>query len=163
MPRPAILLALILCFCASVSTQEHQQGHAAEPNAKTTAEEAAWRFEFVDTNDDPLGYMVLAFTETQVGEPICDNDGWSQMLVLEDELNFDFGVESRPAYLISGPWLTIDLTSSVCYLDHNLIGNISPGGASGFFYFVAQDRWSEYRKIYRQAGFSNGAGCFNGT
>ena len=107
--------------------------------------------------------MVLAFTETRVGEPICNNDGWSQMLVLEDKLNFDFGVRLRPAYLISGPWLTIDLTSSICYLDHNLIGNITPEGASGFFTSSHRIGGQNIGKFTAGPVSPNGAGCFNGT
>ena len=93
----------------------------------------AWRFEFVDIDEKPLGYLVLVFSEDGIDEPTCGKDHWSKMPVLENGLDFDFGVEFRPAYTIHGPWLTIDLTSSVCYLDHILIGNIAPDGVSGFF------------------------------
>ena len=80
-----------------------------------------------------LEYMVLAFTDKKIDEPACGRNEWAKMLVLEDSLDIDFGVNPQPAYLILGPWLRIDLTASACYLNHNLIGDISPDGASGHF------------------------------
>ena len=81
--RSGILLALILCFCACASTQQYKQVPAAETNARITAEEAAWRFDFVDTNEDSLGYMVLAFTETRVGEHVACT--YNQILQYESD------------------------------------------------------------------------------
>ena len=94
---------------------------------------AVWRFDFVDTHHESLGHLLLAFTNESIDEPSCGNDYLKKMVVLEDGLDFDFGVESRPAYSINGPWLTVDLTASVCYIDHKLIGDITQGGAAGFF------------------------------
>jgi len=94
-----------------------------------------WQFDFVDTNNESLGYLLLALTDDSVAEPTCGNDYWKKMVILEDSLDFDFGVESRPAYTVNGPWLTADLTASVCYIGHMLIGEFTPDGASGFFNF----------------------------
>jgi len=135
MLRPTTLLALIISLYGCTSTQPRSQNLVAMPDTKIAADQAVWRFDFVDTNHESLGYLVLAFTEDSVDEPTCGNDYWKKIVVLEDSLDFDFGVESRPAYTVNGPWLTIDLTASVCYLDHNLIGDITRGGASGFFTF----------------------------
>ena len=131
--RLGILIVLVVGSwgCASVQTDGLEPEVAVGIDSNSAP--ATWRFDFVDKEDDPMGYMVLQFTDEKINEPTCGNDDWSLMRVLEDNLDFDFGVDSRPAYYIHGPWLTIDLTSSVCYLDHNLIGNIDTVGASGFF------------------------------
>ena len=135
MRRPITLFALMVCVYGCTSTQSRSQDLAATPDTETRAYPAVWRFDFVDNNHESLGYLLLAFTEDSVNEPTCGNDYWKNMVVLEDNLEFDFGVESRPAYTVNGPWLTIDLTASVCYIDHNLIGDITPDRASGFFTF----------------------------
>jgi len=127
------LVAVILgaVGCASSPPDERDSEDKADGEAVTMA--ATWRFDFVDTDEKSMGHMLLVFTEDRIDEPTCGNDSWQKMQVLEDNLDFDFGVDSRPAYSIHGPWLTIDLTSSVCYLDHVLIGNIAAESASGFF------------------------------
>jgi hypothetical protein len=117
--------------CASANYDSGQLAPEAEEAA-----DMAWRFDFVDTMDSPMGYMVMVFTDEKVDEPTCGKDEWAKMLILEDSLDIDFGVDPRPAYLIMGPWLRIDLTASVCYLNHNLIGDISPENASGYFTFT---------------------------
>ena len=133
MTRAGIVLALILGNCGCISTQVDDADPDVSLSAKADAADVAWRFDFVDVDQKPLGFLVLVFSEDRVDEPTCGNDHWSRMPVVENGLDFDFGVEFRPAYTIHGPWLTIDLTSSVCYLDHMLIGNIAPDGVSGFF------------------------------
>jgi len=125
--RLNILLVLCLGGCASTNHDSSQLAPDAE------AADLAWRFDFVDTTDSSIGYIVLAFTEEKIDESACGRNEWAKMLVLEDNLDIDFGVDLRPAYFILGNWLRIDLTSSVCYLNHNLIGDISPDGASGHF------------------------------
>ncbi len=101
------------------------------------AEEAAgipaWRFDFVNLEKEPLGHLVLVFTTDAIDEPTCGYAHWKKAVVLEDGLNFDFGTEFRPAYTIFGPWLTMDLTSASCNIDHTLIGDIGPDEASGTF------------------------------
>jgi hypothetical protein len=126
--RLSILLIWCLGACASTKNDSSQLA----PDAKEAAD-MAWRFDFVDTTDSPMGYMVMAFTTERVDEPTCGKSDWAKMLILEDNLDIDFGVDPRPAYLIMGPWLRIDLTASVCYLNHNLIGDITPESASGYF------------------------------
>lgn len=135
MLRPGTLLALTVCLYGCISTQPRDQDLAATPDAQSVEDATVWRFDFVDTDKESLGHLLLVFTQDSVDEPTCGNDHWKNMVVLENSLDFDFGVESRPAYTVNGPWLTIDLTASVCYLDHNLIGDITPDGASGFFTF----------------------------
>lgn len=127
--RLSIMLVLCLGGCASTNHDSSQ----LTPTLDAEAADLAWRFDFVDTTDAPIGYMVLAFTDEKIDEPACGRNEWAKMLVLEDSLDIDFGVVPQPAYLILGPWLRIDLTASVCYLNHNLIGDISPDGASGHF------------------------------
>lgn len=93
----------------------------------------AWRFEFVSSEQESLGYLVLVFTTDLIEEPTCGYGYWKKVAVLEDRLNFDFGTDFRPAYTIFGPWLTMDLTSASCNIDHTLIGDISSEEASGTF------------------------------
>ena len=133
--RPSTLIALIFCLYGCTYSQPRSQDLATETDTEPVAHQAVWRFDFVDTDHNTLGYLLLAFTNDSIDEPTCGNDYWKKMVVLEDSLDFDFGVESRPAYTVNGPWLTIDLTASVCYIDHNLIGDITEDGASGFFTF----------------------------
>lgn len=135
MLRPGTLLALTVCLFGCVSTQPRDQDLTATPDTITVEDLTVWRFDFVDTDQESLGYLLMVFTNDTVDEPTCGNDYWKNMVVLENSLDFDFGVESRPAYTLNGPWLTIDLTASVCYLDHNLIGDMTADGASGFFTF----------------------------
>jgi len=130
-----ILNALILFAYGCTSSQLRSQDVAAATDTEPTVLHAVWQFDFFDTNNQSLGYLLLAFTGEGIDEPTCGNDYWKKMVVLEDRLDFDFGVESRPAYSINGPWLTIDLTASVCYIDHMLIGDITQDGATGFFNF----------------------------
>ena len=134
--RPSTLLTLIVCLYGCVSTQPSDQDLAATPATYTVEDQTVWRFDFVDTDQESLGYLLMVFTDDSVNEPTCGNDYWKNMLVLENSLDFDFGVESHPAYTVRGPWLTIDLTASVCYFDYKLIGDITPDGASGFFTFT---------------------------
>lgn len=125
------MLALVSCAC--VSSQAVDAVPPDRPDDESGRINATWRFEFVDRNGKSMGHMLLVFTADKIDQPTCGNDDWQKMLVLEDNLDFDFGVDSRPAYSLHGPWLTIDLTSSVCYLDHILIGDMTPNAASGFF------------------------------
>jgi hypothetical protein len=128
-----IVLILILCGC--ISQQREEQQSAATTDANPVVHDVAWRFDFVDNDENSFGFLTMVFTAERIDEPTCGNEHWKKMLILEDRLNFDFGVETRPAYTVHGPWLTIDLTASICYLDHNLIGDITSDGASGFFTF----------------------------
>jgi hypothetical protein len=132
------LIALILCAYGCTSSQLGSKDVAAATDAESAVHQAVWQFDFVDTNNEPLGYLLLAFTDERIDEPTCGNDYWKKMVLLENNLDFDFGVESLPAYFINGPWLTIDLTASVCYIDHTLIGDITQEGAAGFFNFSHQ-------------------------
>ena len=121
---------MILCLCGCASSQTDSDEQSATSGV---APAAAWRFDFVDTENKSLGYLVMAFSDQPVDEPTCGYDYWKKMVVLDDKLDFDFGAEFQPAYTIFGPWLTIDLTASVCSIDHNMIGDISADGASGHF------------------------------
>jgi hypothetical protein len=132
--RPSTLLAPLLCLIACSSSPEIATSDAGE----TAARNAVWQFDFVDTEQRSRGYLLLAFTDELVDQPTCGNDYWKKIVVLDDGLDFDLSVEPRPAYTVNGPWLTMDLTASVCYLDHKLIGDITPDGASGFFNFSHQ-------------------------
>ena len=96
---------VILCLCGCASSQTDGDDQLLTSGA---AAAAAWRFDFVDTEDKSLGYLVMAFTDQQVDEPSCGYDYWKKMVVLDDKLDFDFGAEFQPAYTIFGPWLTID-------------------------------------------------------
>jgi hypothetical protein len=93
----------------------------------------AWVFEFVDQQQRDMGSMTLLFTAEAVDDDSCADRHWKRARILADRLDFDFGFDLYPAYTISGPWLTIDLTSSICSVDHNLIGELSDDGASGHF------------------------------
>jgi hypothetical protein len=119
--------------CAST-----QQDPATTSAPDSADNQAIWRFDFVDSNNESLGYLVLAFTNDEINEPTCGNDHWKKMVVIDDELDFDLGMESSPAYFLNGPWLTIDLTASYCYIDHMLIGEMTPNTASGFFNYSHQ-------------------------
>lgn len=131
--RPGIPFVLLLCLCACASSEPVDQAQTASDGAASQSQQPVWRFDFVDDNQDSLGYLLLAFTAEAVDEPTCGKDYRKKMRVVEDRLDFDLGVEAQPAYSINGPWLTIDLTASVCYIDHNLIGDITDDGATGFF------------------------------
>jgi len=131
--RFSILPVLVCCLCACVSTKHSSRLTESAPDAEIAAEDVAWRFDFIDTAGSSMGFMVLVFTDEKIDEPTCGNDNWARMIILEDALDIDFGVDPRPAYSLRGSWLRIDLTASVCYLNHNLIGDISPEGASGYF------------------------------
>ena len=92
-----------------------------------------WSFELVDIHERSLGKIVLLMSDERVDVSSCDNRHWKKALVVEDELDFDFGFEIEPAYKIHGRWLNVDLTASICDADYNLNGELSKEGAAGFF------------------------------
>ncbi len=133
--RLKVFAVFVACLCGCVSTSADRQAATSQAQAGLNADLATWKFDFVDTNEDSLGHLVMAFTNESIGEAGCVDEHWRQLLVDEDRLDYDLGAELRPAYTLRGPWLTINLTASVCHIDHNLIGTISPDGASGYFTF----------------------------
>ncbi len=90
--RPSTLLALIVCLYGCTSTEPRDQNLAATPDAETVPHQTVWQFEFVDTDQESLGYLLMVFTNDNVVEPTCGNDDWKNMVVLENSLDFDFGV-----------------------------------------------------------------------
>ena len=39
----------------------------------------------------------------------------------------------QPTYEIRGPWITIDLTGTICNVGYRFLGELGDDGATGFF------------------------------
>ena len=93
------LIALILFAYGCSSSQLRSQDVAAATDTDSTVLHAVWQFDFVDTNNESLGYLLLAFTDEGIDEPTCGNDYRKKMVVLEDRLDFDgrnHGIRKSP-------------------------------------------------------------------
>jgi hypothetical protein len=95
-----------------------------------------WDIEFFDRDRNGLGSIRIALTNEPVDDQYCGEPFYRKAVILEDELDFDIGMEKRPAYSISFFWLKLDLTASVCHTNFLLMGNIDPTQASGFFTYA---------------------------
>ena len=89
-------------------------------------------------DEQPMGNIVLRFTAQPAGEDLCTDAGWYEAIVMEDNLDYDMGFESRAAYMISGPWITVDLSADACNVDHKLIGQVYEDRATGNFNYIAR-------------------------
>lgn len=97
-----------------------------------------WDIEISTPDEQPMGNIVLRFTAEPAGEDLCADTGWYEAIIMEDNLDYDLGEGSQAAYLISGPWLTIDLSADACNVDHKLVGQLFEDRASGNFNYIAR-------------------------
>jgi len=128
-----LLLALLLLgACASNPVPVDPVRAAATPDA--WRQPADWEFDIVDREDRPLGQVTLRLTNRP--SAACGETGWNRAIIVDDRLDLGIGVVKSPAFRIVGPWLVVDLTSSTCSAGHRLVGDLSPGGAEGFFNYA---------------------------
>ena len=92
-----------------------------------------WDFQVSNDQQEVLGSLVMYMTDKRIDDNSCAGKHWKKAVVVYDDLDLEFDLQKEVAYTISGPWLTINLTSSSCDIGHNFVGEVSENGASGFF------------------------------
>ena len=97
---------------------------------------SVWHFYVLDEQQRKLGRISLLLTDEQITSDYCVDDYWKKAIVMDSDLDFDFGVELLPAYHLNGPWLTVELTSSSCSLRHRFVGDADNDGATGSFHYI---------------------------
>lgn len=95
-----------------------------------------WYFEVVDTEQNSIGHIVLLLTGDDVVESACLENHWKNAIVLENDLDFDFGFDVVPAYHVTGTQLAVELTASSCSVHHRFVGEATSEGASGSFHYL---------------------------
>ena len=95
-----------------------------------------WQIVFVDRDQNDLGTIRLALTDEPIDEQYCGDPYLRKAVILDDDLDFELGIEKLPAYSISFFWLRLDLTASSCNTNFLLLGNIDRNEATGFFNFA---------------------------
>ena len=134
-----LLAGWAIALCAASACASRTGDYRAvfsQMTPQSWATPGVWTFRILDRDDRPMGDIVLLLTNENPDAGSCANAGWRKAIVIDDTVDFDFGFEKSPAYSVHGRWLTVDLTASICELDHNLVGEIDEQGASGFFNFA---------------------------
>jgi hypothetical protein len=129
--RSAVIL-LCLAGCSTHSKTDFS-GLIAQLTPARWQHPGTWDFRVVDQQKQSIGHLVLRLTGESVSNTACDDGEWKTAVILEDRLDYDFGFDLQPAYRVHGRWLTVDLTASMCNVDHIFNGEVDDDGASGFF------------------------------
>lgn len=128
------VFALFLTACAaSAPVDDHSLFpvlHAAWQQARV------WTFDVTDSRGAPMGYVTLGLTAEAAPAGPCGQPGGYRAEILDVDMKYEFVAELLPTYVISGPWITVDLTSGACNAAYKFIGTASESGASGYFNFV---------------------------
>lgn len=128
------MILLLLAGCSTTGgTGSDHQGLFAQITPARWQQAGTWNFRVVDEQKQPMGHMIVRLTGESVGEYACDEGNWKHAVILEDNLDYDFGFDLHPAYRMHGRWLTLDLTGSMCNVGHIFNGEVDDEGASGFF------------------------------
>lgn len=126
-----LVFILAMSACAGNDTAKKESDPGITPIRWQTA--ATWEFHITDAEQRDLGTIVLRLSPDVVEEDSCAKTGWRKAIVMEDNLDFDFSADKQPAFNISANWITIDLTATVCNVNHVLIGELVEDGAAGHF------------------------------
>ena len=135
-----ILLIAVCAGCVQTPTGENKKAppktfsglmSSATPDA--WREPGLWDFQVRDDDDALLGNVVLYLTGDRIEDASCADKYWQKAVVVYDDLDLEISLQKEVAYNISGPWLTVNLTSADCNIGHNFVGQVDHGGASGFF------------------------------
>ncbi len=121
----------LVAGCVTTTPETESRDGGLIPDAWLYAN--AWKFELFDQADQSIGHVTLLLTHQPATGGRCTEGRWLHAVLVENEADIDFGLELKPAYQISGPWIRIDLTASLCDLDYVLIGDMLEDGGRGFF------------------------------
>ena len=129
----------LLAFALLVACQAPGYDHRPEIFSAVPArwqQAGEWQFYVTDMNDEPAGELVLLLSSTPLESESCDTSGWYRADVIDNTLDMELAAEMIPGYMISGPWITVDLSATSCNTGYKLIGTLSENGASGHVSFV---------------------------
>ena len=136
----ATLLIIACTGCAQTPTEEKKRASpktfsglmsSATPDAWRAP--GLWDFQVKSDDDTLLGNVVLYLTGDRIDGISCADKRWQKAIVVYDDLDLEISLQKEVAYNISGPWLTVNLTSADCNIGHNFVGQVDQEGASGFF------------------------------
>ena len=97
---------------------------------------AIWEFTFTDRDASDLGTIRLAFTDEPADDGYCAGRGLRKAHILEDNLDFDLGMDKQPAYRFGIRWMELDLTATSCNVNFLLLGNFDASSSSGIFNYA---------------------------
>lgn len=95
-----------------------------------------WKFEITAADDTALGDIELLLTNEVFEQLECDGQAWRRAEVIDNGLEYDIGDDISPAFILRGPWLTIDLAATTCNMGYRLVGTLTGQAATGHFSFV---------------------------
>jgi hypothetical protein len=130
------LLGIALCLGLGVALAADERSILSDLAPERWRQPGVWHFYVVDEENRELGRISLLLTGEQVSSDSCVDDYWKKAIVMDSDVDFDFGVDMSPAYHLNGPWLTVELTSSSCSLRHRFVGDATEDGATGSFHYI---------------------------
>ena len=133
------LIIIFLTGCVSVEEAEYQQylieyrRMISQPTPDIWERNNLWHFTLTNASNNIVSTMILEFTEEVV--QACTSGDWKQIVIRQERPiaretePSDF--PSKPAYVLNGSYLTIDLNSTLCGGGHELVGEINDLGVAG--------------------------------
>lgn len=128
--------ALCLSACTTTTKPFDDRALMAAMTPAQWRNGGVWYFDVVDTEQKSIGHIVLLLTGDEVVENACLENHWKNAIVLENDLDFDFGFDIVPAYHVTGTQLAVELTASSCSVHHRFVGEATSEGASGSFHYL---------------------------
>jgi hypothetical protein len=132
------VLAGALCLSACTATKKTIDDRALIASMTPTQwrDGGTWYFDVVDNDQNSIGHIVLLLTGDEVAENACLGNHWKNAIVLDNDLDYDFGFDIVPAYHVNGTLLAVELTASSCSVHHRFVGEATSEGASGSFHYL---------------------------
>lgn len=120
-----VLTAIAMTACASNSTVTKQFERyrilSTEPTPADWQAGAVWTFVTIDRSGNK---DALTFRVSNAEAEACTSGDWRALELLEGEIGSLVGVPSKPAALVEGRNLWINLTSNWCDVDNDLKGEL---------------------------------------